>query len=124
MKLIKKSVALLAIAIFGFVAFVPAGNALALDPLAGACADNGDTEVCQSQDDDATSLIGIIVNTLLFIVGLISVIMIIWGGIRYATSAGNTSSVTAAKNTIVYAVVGLIIALLAFAIVNWVLNLF
>ena len=62
-----------------------------------------------------------IVNTLLFIVGAVSVIMLIWGGIRYATSAGNSSAVTAAKNTIMYAIVGLIIAFLAFAIVNWVL---
>jgi len=62
-----------------------------------------------------------ITNTLLFIVGALAVIMIIFGGIRYATSAGNSSSVTAAKNTILYAIVGLIIAFLAFAVVNWVL---
>lgn len=63
-----------------------------------------------------------ITNTLLFIVGALSVIMIIFGGLRYATSAGNASSVTAAKNTILYAVVGLIIAFLAFAAVNWLLG--
>jgi len=49
------------------------------------------------------------------------VIMLIWGGIRYTTSAGNSANVTAAKNTIMYAIIGLIIAFLAFAIVNWVL---
>ena len=48
--------------------------------------------------------------------------MIIWGGIRYATSAGNSSSVTTAKNTILYAIVGLVIAFLAFAAVNFVLG--
>jgi len=63
-----------------------------------------------------------VTNTLLFIVGALSVIMIIWGGIRYATSGGNASSVTAAKNTILYALVGLIIAFLAFAAINWVLG--
>lgn len=63
-----------------------------------------------------------ITNTLLFVVGALSVIMIIVGGIRYATSGGNASSVTAAKNTILYALVGLIIAFLAFAAVNWVLG--
>ena len=63
-----------------------------------------------------------ITNTLLFIVGALAVIMIIWGGLRYATSAGNASSVTAAKNTILYAIVGLIVAFLAFAAVNWVLG--
>jgi hypothetical protein len=63
-----------------------------------------------------------ITNVLLFVVGALAVIMIIWGGIRYATSGGNASNVTAAKNTILYAIVGLIIAFLAFAIVNWVLS--
>lgn len=67
-------------------------------------------------------IITTITNTLLFIVGVLAVIMIIFGGIRYATSAGNSSSVTAAKNTILYAIVGLIIAFLAFAAVNWILG--
>ena len=63
-----------------------------------------------------------ITNVLLFIVGALSVIMIIWGGIRYAISGGSSSAVTAAKNTIMYALIGLIIAFLAFAAVNFVLN--
>ena len=70
-----------------------------------------------------SGIITTITNTLLFIVGALSVIMIIIGGIRYATSGGNASSVTAAKNTILYAIVGLIIAFLAFAAVNWVLGI-
>ncbi len=68
------------------------------------------------------SIISTITNTMLFIVGALAVIMIIWGGLRYATSAGNAASVTAAKNTILYAIVGLLIAFLAFAAVNWVLG--
>ena len=63
-----------------------------------------------------------ITNTLLFIAGALAVIMIIFGGLRYVTSAGNSSSVTAAKNTILYAIVGLIIAFLAFAAVNFILG--
>lgn len=63
-----------------------------------------------------------ITNILLFVVGALAVIMIIWGGLRYATSAGNAANVTAAKNTIMYAIVGLIIAFLAFAVVNWILG--
>jgi len=70
----------------------------------------------------STGIITTIVNTLLFIAGGLSVIMIIFGGLRYVTSAGNSSSVTAAKNTILYAIVGLIIAFLAFAAVNFVLG--
>ena len=63
-----------------------------------------------------------IVNVLLFIIGAVSVVMLIYGGIRYTTSGGNANSVTAAKNTIMYAVIGLIIAIFAFAIVNFVVD--
>lgn len=63
-----------------------------------------------------------IVNILLFIIGAISVIMLIFGGIRYTISGGDQSAVTAAKNTILYAIVGIIVAILAFAIVNFVLE--
>ncbi len=67
------------------------------------------------------SIFTTVVNVMLFIIGAICVIMLIWGGIRYTTSAGNAASVTAAKNTIMYAIIGLVIAFLAFALVNWVL---
>lgn len=63
-----------------------------------------------------------IVNILLYIIGAIAVIMLIIGGIRYVTSGGDSSAVTAAKNTILYAIIGIIIALLAYAIVNFVLT--
>lgn len=68
------------------------------------------------------SIFTTIVNILLFIIGAISVIMLIYGGIRYTISGGDSSAVTAAKNTILYAIVGLIVAFLAYAIVNWVLG--
>ena len=63
-----------------------------------------------------------VTNTILYIVGVIAVIMLIWGGIRYITSGGDAKKVTDAKNTILYAIIGLVIALLAFAIVNFVIN--
>lgn len=68
------------------------------------------------------SIFTTIVNVLLFVIGAISVIMLIIGGIRYTVSAGDSGNVTAAKNTIMYAIIGLVIAFLAFAIVNWVLG--
>ena len=70
-------------------------------------------------EDDG--LIKKVVNLLLWAIGIISVIMIIIGGIRYATSNGDSTQVTAAKNTIMYAVIGLVIAIFAYAIVNFVL---
>lgn len=65
-----------------------------------------------------------ITNVLLFILGAISVIMIIIGGLRYVISGGNATAVTAAKNTILYAIVGVIVALLAYAVINFVLTSF
>lgn len=67
-----------------------------------------------------TGVVTVITNTLLFLAGALSVIMIIIGGLRYTISGGNSANVTAAKNTILYAIVGLIIAFLAFAIINWI----
>ena len=61
-------------------------------------------------------------NTILLVVGLISVIMLVYGGLRYILSGGDSKKVTDAKNTILYAIIGLIISLLAFAIVNFVLT--
>ena len=63
-----------------------------------------------------------IINTMLFIIGFLSVVMLIFGGLRYIISGGNAAAVTAAKNTILYAIVGLIIAIFAYAIVNFVIG--
>jgi hypothetical protein len=65
-----------------------------------------------------------ITNVLLFIIGAVAVIMLIIGGIRYTVSGGDSGAVTSAKNTILYAVVGIIVAVLAYAIVNFVLTSF
>ena len=65
-----------------------------------------------------------ITNVLLFIIGAISVIMLIIGGIRYTISGGDSTAVTNAKNTILYAIVGIVIALLAYALVNFVIGSF
>lgn len=70
----------------------------------------------------STGVITNLTNVLLFVVGALSVIMIIIGGLRYVVSGGNSTSVTAAKNTILYAIVGLIISFLAFAAINFVLG--
>lgn len=62
-----------------------------------------------------------IINIALFIIGALAVLMLIIGGIRYTVSGGDTAAVTAAKNTILYAIIGIIVAILAYAIVNFVL---
>ncbi len=69
-----------------------------------------------------TSTVKKIINVLLFLIGLIAVIMIIIGGLRYTTSAGDSNAASGAKNTIIYAVVGLIVAIVSYGIVNFVLG--
>ncbi len=63
-----------------------------------------------------------VTNTILYFVGIIAVIMLIWGGIRYVVSGGDAKKVTDAKNTILYAIIGLIISFLAYAIVQFVID--
>ena len=60
-----------------------------------------------------------VIETLLFIIGAAAVIMLIVGGIRYVVSSGDQNAVTGAKNTILYAIIGLVVAFLAFAIVRF-----
>jgi uncharacterized membrane protein len=73
---------------------------------------------------DAESIIPLITNTLLTVAGIISVIMIIVGGIMYSLSAGDSGKATKAKDTILYSVIGLVITMLAYAIVTFVTGLF
>lgn len=69
-----------------------------------------------------TNLAKKVVNIFSIIVGVVAVIMIIYGGFRYITSGGDTGNVGNAKNTLIFAVVGLIIVALAQFIVHYVLN--
>ena len=88
------------------------------------CKVDASSAVCKAQGDKASSMIQIIINILLYIVGIIAVIMIVVGGIRYTVSNGNASQVKEAKDTILYAVVGLIVAIMSYAIVNFVISWF
>jgi hypothetical protein len=72
--------------------------------------------------DNIERLITTIINVFSAIVGSIAVIMIIIGGFRYVTSAGDSNNVSGAKNTILYAIVGLVIVVFAQIIVRFVLQ--
>ena len=81
---------------------------------------------CAAASSDATTkindIVHTIVNLLSALVGIVAVIMIIIGGFRYITSGGNDTSVTAAKNTILYAIIGLVVVALAQIIVRFTLS--
>ncbi|MBQ3293244.1 hypothetical protein IJG93_03025 [Candidatus Saccharibacteria bacterium] len=63
-----------------------------------------------------------IINAVIGVLGIVCVIVIIIGGINYMTSSGDAGKVKKAKDTILYGVIGLVVCVLAFAIVNFVIN--
>lgn len=68
------------------------------------------------------SVIVQIINYGLYIIGTIAVAFIIWGGFVYITSAGNDEGIKKAKTIITYAIIGLIVAIVAWVIVNAVIT--
>ena len=63
-------------------------------------------------------------DVLLYITSAISVLMIIIGGLRYTTSGGDQAGMTGAKNTIMYSLIGLIVSIMAYAIVHFIFAAF
>lgn len=88
------------------------------------CNDIQDPELkkqCQDAGESSLkNLVRDVTNVLLFIAGGVAVLMIVWGGFRLVISSGNPDRVASARSTITFALVGLIIVILAFAIVNFV----
>lgn len=124
---VKTMIIAMAIAVFG-LAVVPVGAGVsALDcdnpaDCAGQGAGNITGEGKGSQEEFVKTIKNII-NWVTWIIGIVAVLVIIYGGFQYMISAGNKDKVTGAKNTILYGVIGLIIALVAGIIVNFVIGL-
>lgn len=83
---------------------------------------NPDCSEADASPQKVNDLIGTVINIFSILVGVVSVLMIIFGGFKYITSGGNETNVTGAKNTILFAIVGLVIVALAQLIVRFVLN--
>ena len=75
-----------------------------------------------SNKNDLMQTVNTIINVVIGVIGFVAVVVIILGGVQYTTSAGDPGKVKKAKDTILYGIVGLVVALLAFAIVNFVLS--
>jgi hypothetical protein len=72
----------------------------------------------------STGIFHTIANVLIFLVGAVAVIMLIIGGFRYVVSQGDAGSVKQAKDTILYAIIGIVVAIIAFAVVSFIANQF
>jgi hypothetical protein len=112
------------------VSAAPVAAVTACDPgqIAGGSDPIGSGAQCSQGGSQKSTLFGsggiftIVANTLIFIVGAIAVIYLIIGGLRYVTSGGDSKTVTAAKDTILYAIVGIVVAVISFALVNFVIT--
>ncbi len=77
---------------------------------------------CSGSGPTLPTVITNILNAIILVAGLVAVVFIIIGGINYMTSSGDPGKTKKAKDTILYALIGLIICALAFAIVNWAIS--
>jgi len=130
LKRIVLTVAAVAFASAPALALAPGAYAATTDIQGNLCAgtnfslSGGDSSACNGATNTSNfeNLLKKIINIFSAIVGVIAVIMIIIGGLRYITSGGDSSHVSTAKTTIIYALVGLIIVALAQLIVHFVLT--
>lgn len=120
----KLTKALSAISLFGFNILSSASAAFAVDDVCNTNASKSvkDAAGCNG-GGDLQLLITNILNAVIAVCGLVAVVFIIIGGINYMTSSGDANKTKTAKNTIIYAAIGLVICVLAFAIVNWVIGI-
>jgi TRAP-type C4-dicarboxylate transport system permease small subunit len=79
-------------------------------------------KVNESGNDDLKQNITNIINAVIAALGIVAVVVIVLGGVQYMTSTGDSTKVKKAKDTILYGIVGLIICVLAYAIVNFVIG--
>ena len=87
------------------------------------CTSASGTNICGGTNGDGLfAVIKNIIQVLLIAGGVIAVIVIIVGGLRYMTSNGEQAQVKSAKDTILYAVIGLVVTMVAYAIVTWVVG--
>ena len=117
------SIAIMTCAVFGVSVLSTASLSGSVSAQVSKGIDTATTSEMKGKSIDGDKgLIKTVVNVLLWAVGILSVIMIIFSGFRYITSAGDASKTKSARSTLIYSVVGLIVAIMAWAIVNMVIK--
>ena len=120
MKKLILSMAMVALTVFGL------GSVAMISPVYADGLQDGlgqiEGEFTATGPDGLWDMINTVINVILGLVGVVAVFMLILGGINFITSQGDTAKVTKARNTILYGAIGLVVALLAYAIVNFVVS--
>lgn len=127
MKSYFRKVGLIAAGLFVAVSLVAGARVALAAPVDDACkglklAEPTASCGAASAEKDGSNIAQAVINTLSIIVGVVAVIMVIIGGFRYVISNGDSNSLQGAKNSILYAIVGLVIVLFAQVIVRFVLT--
>lgn len=119
----KNILCVLALFVFGLVLITPS-NVVALDGGAESSykAALNDTGGKTGSGATVTETLQAVINILLFIAGIAAVLVIVVSGFRFVTSNGDAGAVSKAKNSIIYATIGLAITVMAYAIVNFILE--
>jgi len=71
---------------------------------------------------DPKSVVERVITYALFFIGAIALVFVIYGGVLYITSGGDSEKTTKARNTLMYAVLGIIVVVISYAIVTWASN--
>ena len=119
-KLLAIIISVFAVVGLAVIPLAPAAVAAPVDSIKEGVGGIGGNESQPTLEDGLKT----IVNVLLFVIGAVAVIMLIIGGLRYTTSNGDASAIKGAKDTILYAIIGIVVAILAYAIVNFVVGAF
>lgn len=119
--MIKKVLLSLFLALISLIQFIPL--TVTAQSTKSIICENVPGDNCQEADQSfLEKMINRVVKPLLFVVGAAAVVMLIVGGLKFVLSAGGQDAVQSAKSTITYALIGLSVSILAYALVNYVLN--
>lgn len=125
---------LLAVVLFTFAFMLPYNRAFAYDPFSAVCdqynktgstSENAPTACSAGNEDPVTGSGGLILKIarlISLLTGIVSVVIVILAGLKYVTANGDSNSINSAKNTIVYALVGLVVSVAAQGIIVFALN--
>jgi len=107
-----------------FISVNMSADALQNDACDGLNQLNNNSQACGKGQSVITKIVAAVINILSTVIGIAAVIMIIVAGFKYITSGGDAGNVSSAKNTLVYALVGIAVAVLAQFLVHFVINKF
>lgn len=107
---------------------LPASVSAQFDPLESACdSTTSDASVCQVDGNNnpiagSEGIILRVVRILSYVVGVASVLMVIFGGLKFITANGDSNNISSGRNTILYALIGVVVFLISQLIIRFVLS--